>query len=367
MRMYSHSSSSNGPFQGPILAYPASWFPLVLVVCGLGCQGGGTVESSAASGGGGGEAGSQTGPTGTGGVTVSLSAPTLQGANSQTCGNGVLDANEQCDDGNTVGGDGCSKTCQVEDGYTCPTPGKPCIKSAICGDGILTSPEVCDDGNTVGGDGCSADCSAVEPGWSCRVPGKKCVPDCGDGKVELGKQCDDGNTNSGDGCSSTCLIEPGWSCTGSPSVCTQAVCGNGIVEAGELCDCGNDPKNLPSGCEGVNGLFYGDGKGCSKTCTKEPSCQDANGNTQACSSTCGDGNLDPGEQCDDGNLVNGDGCSSTCQIENGFTCTTQTEQDSSTCQSGSGQCLELPIIYRDFQPENVNPGGHPDFYFYGTR
>jgi hypothetical protein len=29
--------------------------------------------------------------------------------------------------------------------------------------------------------------------------------------------------------------------------------------------------------------------------------------------------------------------------------------------------LELPIIYRDFQPENVASGGHPDFYFLGTR
>src|ERR1700690_2640154 len=31
-----------------------------------------------------------------------------------TCGNGKLDPNEQCDDGNTVGGDGCSSTCQWE-------------------------------------------------------------------------------------------------------------------------------------------------------------------------------------------------------------------------------------------------------------
>eukprot|EP00005_Dracoamoeba_jomungandri_P010196 CAMPEP_0174268468 /NCGR_PEP_ID=MMETSP0439-20130205/37590_1 /TAXON_ID=0 /ORGANISM="Stereomyxa ramosa, Strain Chinc5" /LENGTH=688 /DNA_ID=CAMNT_0015356665 /DNA_START=63 /DNA_END=2129 /DNA_ORIENTATION=+ len=30
------------------------------------------------------------------------------------CGNGVLDASEQCDDGNTVSGDGCSSSCQLE-------------------------------------------------------------------------------------------------------------------------------------------------------------------------------------------------------------------------------------------------------------
>jgi cysteine-rich repeat protein len=117
----------------------------------------------------------------------------------------------------------------------------------------------------------------------------------------------------------------------------------------------------------VNGLFYGDGKGCSRTCTKEPTCQDSAGKTQACTATCGDGNIDPSEDCDDGNLVDGDGCSSSCKVEAGFTCSSVTAQDSSTCQAGSGQCIELPIIYRDFQPENASSGGHPDFPFLGTR
>jgi cysteine-rich repeat protein len=31
--------------------------------------------------------------------------------------------------------------------------------------------------------------------------------------------------------------------------------------------------------------------------------------------TCGDGNLDPGEECDDGNFDPGDGCSAACEIE----------------------------------------------------
>jgi TonB family protein len=30
------------------------------------------------------------------------------------CGNGSLEAGEQCDDGNTTGGDGCSATCRIE-------------------------------------------------------------------------------------------------------------------------------------------------------------------------------------------------------------------------------------------------------------
>ena len=43
------------------------------------------------------------------------------------CGNGALDDGETCDDGNRQNGDGCSSTCQVEDGYLCDDPGLgPC-------------------------------------------------------------------------------------------------------------------------------------------------------------------------------------------------------------------------------------------------
>ena len=35
---------------------------------------------------------------------------------SGACGNGVIDPGETCDDGNTVSGDGCSSTCQIEGG-----------------------------------------------------------------------------------------------------------------------------------------------------------------------------------------------------------------------------------------------------------
>ena len=36
-----------------------------------------------------------------------------------TCGNGAVQAAEQCDDGNDVGGDGCDSTCFVEAGWRC--------------------------------------------------------------------------------------------------------------------------------------------------------------------------------------------------------------------------------------------------------
>src|SRR5204863_4465459 len=66
-------------------------------------------------------------------------APRAWGA----CGDGVLDPEEECDDGNIVSCDGCEEDC------TFPA----------CGNGIACPPEACDDGNTKNGDGCSAKCT----------------------------------------------------------------------------------------------------------------------------------------------------------------------------------------------------------------
>jgi cysteine-rich repeat protein len=344
----------------------------IALIAGLGCTNAQIVGGSGGSGGtkkGGAGGGSGNGGQG-GGVVVTLppspdAGPDLPGGG--LCGDGIRERSETCDDGNTVSGDGCSRSCQIEANYECPKENEPCKNLAVCGNGILTSDETCDDGNTNDKDGCSKDCQAIESGYICPVPGKKCIPLCGDSQIIGSETCDDGNTIDGDGCSSTCQLEPGYACPNVGQACVKSECGNGKTEKGEQCDCGTDSTKLPSGCKAVNGLFYGDGKGCSKTCTKEPSCLDSSGKTQSCTATCGDGNLDPGEDCDDGDLQDGDGCSSKCKIEDGFKCTTNTAQDSSPCQSGSGQCLELPVIYRDFQPENVASGGHPDFPFLGTK
>jgi len=95
-----------------------------------------------------------------------------------TCGNGTLDAFEQCDDGNSTDGDSCSPACA----------------STPCGNGILQAPEQCDDGNIQSGDGCSETCRSEV---------------CGDWILQKSnhESCDDGNTVSGDGCSSTCQLE----------------------------------------------------------------------------------------------------------------------------------------------------------------
>jgi cysteine-rich repeat protein len=42
-----------------------------------------------------------------------------------TCGNGLLDVSEQCDDGNAVSLDGCSSACQLEVGFLCSDSAPP--------------------------------------------------------------------------------------------------------------------------------------------------------------------------------------------------------------------------------------------------
>ncbi len=106
-------------------------------------------------------------------------------------------------------------------------PGQPYlgegVEDPLCGDGFVASDqEGCDDGNTAGGDGCSATCQ-IEQGWICTGEPSVCSkPPCGDGIVEDGLEaCDDGNTVAGDGCSASCELEPGWTCSGEPSACSR--------------------------------------------------------------------------------------------------------------------------------------------------
>jgi cysteine-rich repeat protein len=49
---------------------------------------------------------------------------------------------------NRVSGDGCSDTCQVEGG---------------CGDGVVQAGEQCDDDNLDSGDGCDSSCRSEAP------------------------------------------------------------------------------------------------------------------------------------------------------------------------------------------------------------
>ncbi|HEY2774700.1 MAG TPA: DUF4215 domain-containing protein [Candidatus Binatia bacterium] len=256
-----------------------------------------------------------TGAAHAGGVSTTTELITTTTVLEPACGNFVVEPGEQCDDGNTVSGDGCNSTCQTE----------------FCGDHVVNDctiprgrsigfcPEQCDDGNTVSGDGCSANCKIefCGDGVTNNMGTEQCddantdntdacvncqVATCGDGFVHTGfEQCDDANTDNTDGCVN----------------CQLATCGDGFVQTDvEQCDDANTAS----------------GDGCSSDCTLEfcgdglvnngtETCDDANtDNTDACvnchAAACGDGFVYAGfEQCDDANTVSGDGCSSTCVLE----------------------------------------------------
>jgi fibro-slime domain-containing protein len=252
------------------------------------------------------------------------------------CGDGSLAADEECDDGNTASGDGCSLACRLETGFICPTPGAACVSTVVCGDGRVGGKEACDDKNTSDGDGCSADCTKVEPGWTCPAPGVRCLPKCGDGVLTGWEECDDGNVKAGDGCSDACKVEDGYACGDPNTACHKTVCGDKLKEGKESCDDGN---TMP-------------GDGCAADCASEPICT----GTSGCTSPCGDGLKLPDEECDDGNQRSNDGCSDKCKLEPGWDCRQVVE--------GTDADMVVPIVYRDFirhDANTTNPPPHPDF------
>ena len=125
----------------------------------------------------------------------------------ELCGNGWLDPNEECDEGEQNADNGaCRPDCTTE----------------LCGDGVVGPTEACDDGEQNADDAaCKADCT---------------VQVCGDGATGLDEQCDDGNSDAGDGCSPTCTLE---------------ACGNGVVDANEDCDDGVESAQCDDDCSFV--------------------------------------------------------------------------------------------------------------------
>lgn len=140
------------------------------------------------------------------------------------CGNGVIEGNEPCDDGNAVDDDECSNTCALPycgDGIVQPNEAcddanqidddacsNACV-AAVCGDGVVQQGEVCDDGNDIDLDDCSNTCT---------------LPSCGDATVAGLEECDDGNQIDNDACTNACKLP---------------ACGDGILQGPEQCDDGN--------------------------------------------------------------------------------------------------------------------------------
>ncbi len=160
-------------------------------------------------------------------AVVSVSSITAAEGNTgcSGCGDGQIDAGEECDDGNDVNEDRCLNDCRLN----------------VCGDGILNGGyEECDNGtlnSESDADSCRTDCT---------------LPVCGDGVVDRGEECDDGNDDTSDACLPGCIV---------------ARCGDGFVHEGvESCDRGRGNSNA------------GRGQGaCRRNCSLPDICGDADG------------------------------------------------------------------------------------------
>jgi cysteine-rich repeat protein len=103
------------------------------------------------------------------------------------------------------------------------------VSAGVCGDGTVNQmSEECDDGNTVNGDGCENDCTFTPTGGF-----------CGDGLPDAGEECDDGNTVDGDGCENDCTFTP----VGSDEICDDGIDndGDGKIDCADKGDCKKDP------------------------------------------------------------------------------------------------------------------------------
>jgi cysteine-rich repeat protein len=295
----------------------------------------------------------------------------------ETCGNGILDGEDACDDGNLVSGDGCDRTCMLTG----------------CGSGVITEGEDCDDGNTADGDTCPSTCvfpcgqgSGADAAYltplgchmrfdrplsfsaartSCESVSASLVriddtyengfvralATAGSGIwIGLSDEASEGMFVWTDGTPATFLgftgNEPndtthsencgeltaggGWndlSCNGTrPYVCEIATCGNGVLDANEDCD----------EADAVNG------DGCDVNCSF---------------SVCGNGIRTGLEACDDGNLVDGDGCESDCT----FVCGAGAPSGVTAAFAAEGRCYEklsTSLAWADAEAACVVIGAH---------
>lgn len=121
------------------------------------------------------------------------------------CGNGSLDAGEECEDGNARDFDGCSADCLMERG--------------ICGDGTV---------QVLLGEQCEPSTHDPSLPYACSGHCRFFSSLCGNGAVDPGEECDMAAANSD---------APGAACR---TTCSFARCGDGIVDAPfETCDDGN--------------------------------------------------------------------------------------------------------------------------------
>jgi len=280
----------------------------------------------------------------------------------------------KCDDGNACNGvevcsdkHVCTPGSPLADGAACGTgkvcKGGTCI-DAVCGDGLTTAPEECDDSNTVDGDGCDSckfscvstnttrNCASKDPcvgpgtcddkthscskgtpladGTVCDT-GKICKSGtcvsaaCGDGIVGTGEECDFG---TGNGPGTGCEVDCKFSCKKSPDSCPDTETCNGTETCTTVTVSGATGQKCAAGTPLADGTACGTSGGKCKSGV-------------CATALCGNGTIDTGEDCDFGT---GNGPGTGCELSCKFSCTKSPDScpDSEPC-NGTETCATVTV------------------------
>jgi cysteine-rich repeat protein len=237
------------------------------------------------------------------------------------CGDGVVSAGEQCDDGDEDDGDGCSSTCTWEcvddsneddDGVQGATVLDGSTLPSTFSDLVLC-PNDLDEELGVYADFWAVDLAAGEYLWAEVTGGASLTPTCAD--QTLGLALVDADLNGFGGAETT-----------------EGECAQAAFEAEE------------AGTYYI-AVFWDDQ-------TVAP--QDYTLSVDAGVSECGDGELEGIEECDDDNNDSGDGCSPTCVLEDA-TCTVLSAVEANI--GGSAVTGSTAAATDDHEPQECGVAG----------
>jgi MYXO-CTERM domain-containing protein len=287
-------------------------------------------------------------------------------------GDGYVDLDEQCDDGNDVAGDGCDPDGDVETGYTCsgaslgscsdPNAG-PLVTftetagATLAGAGDFDGPDfqdACGEGEAIVGfdfdlterdggllapparsdiDEIRAQCARVKvEAGAVTITETTQTPDrggsvaatsslrCASGEVVVGYEAFvNGDDIEGMSLRCAALELVNGSLAVSATRSSTAEAREGGTSSGEVvCPAGQLVTSYTGATDNGGLLQATVVSGFAPRCD---TIEDACANTaQTCTPVCGDGLVLPGEACDDDDLDDGDGCSSICEVEPGFLC-----------------------------------------------
>ncbi|CAD8085623.1 unnamed protein product [Paramecium sonneborni] len=305
----------------------------------------------------------------------------------QECGNGIIEAQEQCDDQNFINGDSCNNYCELTCDPNCIScVDGICLQCAegwifnlffckpICGDSIMVGNEECDDGNSISFDGCfqcqfqcikfcedcqQGVCQSCQTNFELDLSNNSCKPiqnqvltytqpDCKQYNNDQCIQCQAGYL---DLITNVCIINYSMNkCTKNCKYCVHEKCleceqgyygnrctpkcGDGLIVKEEECDDGSSYQ-----LDSCLNCKYQCPEYCSKcaygVCTQCYQGFYLDIVSNSCNSICGDKILANDEVCDDGNELRYDGC---------FECKFQFQMECLDCQFGKCNLCEPPLF-----------------------